>query len=96
MPEALSLQYCNLSRENDLKAAILHNRAGIGERNMTGLNQETQMCVRVYLCSLSVCMCACERERRGPGWGGGRGEVKSEIGMSQNHSHYLSYETKKL
>lgn len=27
MPDALSLQYCNLSSENDLKAAILHRRA---------------------------------------------------------------------
>lgn len=29
MPEALSLQYCSLSNENDLKAAILHKRAEI-------------------------------------------------------------------
>lgn len=27
IPDALSLQYCNLSRENDLSAAILHRRA---------------------------------------------------------------------
>lgn len=27
MPEALSLQYCNLSNPNVLKAAILHNKA---------------------------------------------------------------------
>ena len=27
MPDALSLQYCNLSSENYLKTAILHRRA---------------------------------------------------------------------
>ena len=29
MPEALSIQYCNLSRENVRKAAIWHKRAEI-------------------------------------------------------------------
>lgn len=32
IPEALSLQYCNLSRENDLKAATLQRRAEFAER----------------------------------------------------------------
>jgi len=27
IPDALSLQYCNLSRENDLRAAILQSKA---------------------------------------------------------------------
>jgi len=29
MPEALSLQYCNFSNENDLKAPILQRRAAL-------------------------------------------------------------------